>query len=393
MALPKGWKRLPLNDICELKPIVNPRKLPSKEFDYVDISSVSNETFSIGDTKRLLGSEAPSRARKPIFADDIIFSTTRPYLKSIARVPKELDGQVCSTGFCVLRPSAQVLSDWLFFNVISDDFIRQVTPKMRGGNYPAVSDSDVLESEIPLPPVEEQQRLVTRLTELMERVDEVAELRKEAMAEATALPVSTVEEAMSTSTGKEIRLGDICEIASTLVDPRESQYQELLHVGGANIVSGTGSLVELKTARDEGLISGKFLFSPSDVLYSKIRPYLRKVARPDFHGLCSADMYPLRIKDEKEADRGYLFYLLLSRKFTDYANQVSNRAGMPKVNREQLFAFEFRLPDLATQRGIVELADRCFSSACSLSEDIRARQSEVVSLKQAILRKAFAGEL
>lgn len=393
MALPVGWKRRPLNDICESKPLVNPRKSPSKEFDYVDIASVSNETFSIGETKRLLGSEAPSRARKPIFTGDVIFSTTRPYLKSIARVPKNLDGQVCSTGFCVLRSSPQVLSDWLFFNVISDDLIRQVTPKMRGGNYPAVSDSDVLESEIPLPPVEEQHRLVTRLKDLMERVDEVAELRKEVIAEANALPVSMIEEAMSTSTGREVRLGDICKIASALVDPRESQYQELLHVGGANILSGTGSLVELKTARDEGLISGKFLFSPSDVLYSKIRPYLRKVARPDFHGLCSADMYPLRVTDEGKVEQGYLFYLLLSRGFTDYANQVSNRAGMPKVNREQLFAFEFRLPDLATQREIVDLADRCFSSACSLSEDIRVRQGEVASLKQSILRRAFAGEL
>lgn len=393
MVLPTGWKRLPLQEICQSKPLVNPRKSPSKEFDYVDISSVSNATFSIGETKRLLGSEAPSRARKPIFAGDIIFSTTRPYLKSIAKVPENLDGQVCSTGFCVLRPSTRILSDWLFFSAISDELVGQVTPKMRGGNYPAVSDSDVLECEIPLPPIEEQRRLIARLKELMERVDEMAELRKEVIVEAAALPVSAIEEAMELSVGKKTLLGTICEIASTLVDPRESQYQELLHVGGANIVSGTGSLVDLKSASEENLVSGKFLFSPDDVLYSKIRPYLRKVARPDFHGLCSADMYPLRVKDPDQVHRGFLFFLLLSRRFTDYANQVSNRAGMPKVNREQLFAYEFELPSLEKQQDIVDLADRCFSSACTLSADLAVRQSEAASIKQAILRKAFAGEL
>lgn len=107
------------------------------------------------------------------------------------------------------------------------------------------------------------------------------------------------------------KLGEICEITSTLVDPRENQFLDLIHIGAGNIESMSGALIELKTAKDEGLISGKFLFDESMVLYSKIRPYLMKAARPDFHGLCSADIYPLKPLPGL-VTRDFLFHLLLS---------------------------------------------------------------------------------
>ena len=88
----------------------------------------------------------------------------------------------------------------------------------------------------------------------------------------------------------EKRFDEVCAITSTLVDPRKNEFLDLTHVGAGNIESKTGVFVDLKTAREERLISGKFLFDESMVLYSKIRPYLMKVARPDFEGLCSAAM-------------------------------------------------------------------------------------------------------
>jgi len=147
-------------------------------------------------------------------------------------------------------------------------------------------------------------------------------------------------------------LGEVCGIESALVDPREKGFRALLHVGGANIESTTGRLFNLQTAEQEELISGKYLFGERDVLYSKIRPYLRKVALPSFSGLCSADIYPLR-PVESRLHREFLFYLLLSLEFTEYANRVSNRAGMPKINREQLFAFRTVLPTPTEQARIV----------------------------------------
>lgn len=155
-------------------------------------------------------------------------------------------------------------------------------------------------------------------------------------------------------------LADICEIQSTLVDPRESHYLDLPHVGAGNIEPGTGRLQAIQSAREEELISGKFLFDDSVVLYSKIRPYLMKVARPDFSGLCSADIYPLVPKPGR-AEKDFLFYLLLTDSFTEYAIRGSARAGMPKVNRDHLFGYKTRTPPIEEQRRIVAILDDAFA--------------------------------
>lgn len=155
------------------------------------------------------------------------------------------------------------------------------------------------------------------------------------------------------------RLGEVCEISSILVEPRKPDFINLLHIGAGNMISGTGDLVDIKTAKEEGLKSGKFLFDRTMVLYSKIRPYLMKVARPEFDGLCSADVYPLS-PDTTQLDRDFLFYLLMSREFTEYAIEGSSRAGMPKVNRDHLFKFTTYIPPLSEQKRIVAILDEAF---------------------------------
>ena len=80
-------------------------------------------------------------------------------------------------------------------------------------------------------------------------------------------------------------LGQIVEVASGQVDPTEPPYCDMPHIGGENIESNTGNLQGVRTARELGLISGKYLFDGSHVLYSKIRPALNKVALPDFEGI------------------------------------------------------------------------------------------------------------
>ena len=186
---------------------------------------------------------------------------------------------------------------------------------------------------------------------------------------------------------EEKTLDDICEIKSILVDPTDAQYKDLLHVGGANIVSETGELIELKTAAEEELTSGKFTFNDKDVLYNKIRPYLIKVSRPDFSGLCSADMYPLTSK--KGMTRDYLYYILVSRDFTDYAIMNSARAGMPKLNRQALFAYKCMIPPLCEQQAIVYYLDSLKSKIARLQENYNKISRECDALKQAILRQVF----
>lgn len=146
-------------------------------------------------------------------------------------------------------------------------------------------------------------------------------------------------------------LGDVVEIRRGQVDPRAEPYASMVHVGPDNIEAGTGRLRAIQTARELGLISGKYPFDPGWVLYSKIRPYLRKAAQPDFAGICSADMYPVR-PSVRDLRQDFLFHYLLSDRFTRQATSHQARTGIPKINRLQLGQVPMILPDEASQRAI-----------------------------------------
>ena len=128
------------------------------------------------------------------------------------------------------------------------------------------------------------------------------------------------------------------------------------------------------------------------VLYSKIRPYLRKVARPDFAGLCSADIYPLSPLSDAIA-RDYLYYLLLSLGFTAYANQGSARAGMPKVNREHLFEYQLRLPSVEQQHRDTAALDALAEETAGIANVYEQKLGSIAALRQALLQQAFTGAL
>jgi len=83
-------------------------------------------------------------------------------------------------------------------------------------------------------------------------------------------------------------------VATGQVDPKVEPYRSMTLVAPDHIESNSGRLLKKETASDQRAISGKYLFVKGDIVYSKIRPYLRKAILADFDGLCSADMYPLK---------------------------------------------------------------------------------------------------
>ncbi len=155
--IPTEWDVVQLGDIALKTKNRDPRSTPDKQFRYIDVASVSNETYRIVNPQILRGRDAPSRARKVVKAGDTIFATVRPYLRNIAQVPEYLDDEICSTGFCIIRTNPEQLdADFLYYIAITEQFVSRIVAQQRGSSYPAVSDKVVLESPIPLPPLDEQ---------------------------------------------------------------------------------------------------------------------------------------------------------------------------------------------------------------------------------------------
>lgn len=173
--LPEGWDIKKLKDITKKVPTVKPESEPEQIFGYVDIGSINNETNQITDFKKILGEEAPSRARQSIQPNDILFSNVRTYLRNIALVPDDLDVQVCSTGFTVLRSDRSIEPKFLFYYTLTDGFINQVTPQQTGSQYPATTDRVVKDATITFPQLAEQQRIVARVEALLTQVNAARE--------------------------------------------------------------------------------------------------------------------------------------------------------------------------------------------------------------------------
>lgn len=415
--LPDGWEMVQLDNLCVKKTGKRkPADAPDQVFTYIDISSVDRITKRIVEPKELLGRNAPSRARQIVLEGDVIVSTTRPNLNSVAHVSSSLNNQICSTGFCVLRTLDDLDSNYLFYFTQTPDFVSNLTYLVQGAMYPAVSDKQVREQFIPIPSLPEQKRITAILDERMAAIDVARQSAEaqleaaEALAAAYLRDVFESEEAQGwpQTTNREdvhgvtdsnlpygwrlITFGDIAKITAKIVSPTLPEYCDLPHVSGVNIESGTGRLLNIRSAAEDGMTSGKYLFDPGDVLYSKLRPYLQKAAYVDFQGLCSADMYPIKV-DPDVLDARFTMWILLSKDFTSYADGESRRARMPKLNRKSLFAYKAPIPPLSQQRKIVNTLQQQFE-AIDNAQSILQEQLELINkLPAALLRQAFNGEL
>ena len=202
---------------------------------------------------------------------------------------------------------------------------------------------------IPVPPLSEQEHIVSELDLLSSIIEKKKAQLKEYDQLAQSIFYDMFGDPVTNEKGWKVKkLGEVVEITSRLINPNEIPFCNQLHVSPANIVSDTGEIKDCKLAKEENLISGKYEFAKGMVLYSKIRPNLNKVAIPSFDGVCSADMYPLAIKPI--ANNVYICKLLLSKNFLEYAIKHSGRARMPKLNREALFDYDLYLPPLYLQQ-------------------------------------------
>lgn len=293
---------------------------------------------------------------------------------------------------CGILPNKNFVPEFLFYLLLSrkEELIAQAA----GNAQPNISQQKIRDILVPIVPIPEQKRIVAILDDAFTGITTARAAAEQNRQNARALFESHLQAVFSQrgEGWEEKGFSDVCEISSALVDPRKDEFLDLRHVGGANIESKTGGLIELTTAREEGLISGKFVFDESMVLYSKIRPYLMKVARPDFRGLCSADIYPLSAK-KGQVDRDYLFHLLLSPDFTDYANAGSARAGMPKVNRDHLFAYRCYLPPVGKQTELAASLDTLHEETQRLEALYQRKLEALDELKRSLLHQAFSGNL
>lgn len=309
-------------------------------------------------------------------------------------VPESLEGAIVSSHYFLFQ-----IDDAKLDRTFLDYFIR--TPAFRdqveaqgSTNYAAIRPANVLSYEIPLPPLSEQRRIVARIEELAAQINEAGSLRQQAAEEAEALVLSVLHEhfVVRSKSWDAMLMTEAIVINDKQVDPTLPEFARLPHISGENIESKTCRLLPCRTAEADGVKSSNYLFSPGSILYSKIRPYLRKAAFVDFAGVCSADIYPLRVISPL-LEPHFVKWSLVAEPFTEFANRLSGRTRMPKLNRKQLFSFSLTYPPLSEQRRIVAELEALQAEVDRLKALQAETAAELDALLPAILDQAFKGEM
>ena len=217
-----------------------------------------------------------------------------------------------------------------------------------GATIPHIYFRDYKTEEFNLHNKTEQQEIISTL----KRVEAVISNRREQLAMLDELVKARFVEMFgdfkSNSKGWSIvKFDEFAQIDGNMTTDYE-KYADYPHIGIDSIEKETGTLKGYRTVKEDGVVSGKYFFTPQHIIYSKIRPNLNKVALPDFEGLCSADAYPI-LPNPKNCNRVFLALAMRSNYFLDYILQFSARTNLPKVNRKEIAGFSMPLPPLPLQ--------------------------------------------
>jgi type I restriction enzyme S subunit len=372
----------------------DPTASPEKLFRYIDISAIDKDAKRITIAPEILGAEAPSRARKAVRAGDVLVSTVRPNLNAVAVVPDELDGEIASTGFCVLRASPKLAEGkFIFYRCRTPEFVNSLVAQMRGANYPAVSDGVVKRADTPLPSPKEQRRIV----ELLEQADGLRRKRTEADRLANHIlpalfrkmfgdPVANDKGWPAAWFGEiaESRLGKMLDAKQQTGEHRRP-YLRNLNVQWARF--DLSSVLEMDFPPEQ---RNEFLLRQGDLLICEGGEVGRSAIWDEQIPECYFQKALHRVRPHtNKCVAEYLLYLLWALARRGGLIDLNSKATIPHLTGVQLAALQIPLPPVNLQRAFAGLVQR----ASAVTQKRLASGNKLEALFRTMLHRAFTGDL
>jgi type I restriction enzyme S subunit len=391
-----GWQTKTLGEVLQKTETVNPLQSPETEFDYIDVSSVSNATFQIETTQRLKGKNAPSRARKLVRENDVLFATVRPTLQRIAVVPEHLDKQVCSTGYFVLRAKPGIDHRFVFYSLFTEDFIAQMESLQKGASYPAVTDGDVKAQVIPVPPLPEQRRIVGILDEAFGGIATAKANAEKNLQNARALFESHLQ-SIFTQRGKgwvEKTIGETCVLRSGTTLPKELEkpsgevpYLKVADMNLAGNLNGVTCSTRYVTRRD---VNASNLLPVGTTIFPKRGGAILTNKKRLTTCVICADLNIMGVTPKQFLLPAFLFNYFLNLDL----REINNGSSIPQINNYGIEPLTIAFPhSMEEQQAIVDRLDSLATETQRLASIYRQKLAALEALKKSLLHQAFTGQL
>jgi type I restriction enzyme S subunit len=378
--IPTEWTKELLRTVCHKTEMWIPNKDKRDSFHYIDVSSVSNNTFTIKEASLVKADDAPGRARKIVKWQDTIFATIRPSLKRVAFISKEYDNQIASTAFCVVRPNQkQVAPLYVYFFLLSDLLNAEINGLQHGASYPAITDNDVLNQTIPLAQLAEQQKIAA----VLYKIQKAIEIQESIIEKTRELKNSTLHHVFTQGLrGEKKKATEIGPIPASWSVQRFEEFA-ILHRGydlpiqdrnsGSVPIVGSNGVVgyhDQSKVKGPGVVTGRSgSIGISYYVEDDYWPLNTGLYVEDFHG----------------NDPLYVHYFFQSFDFGQYAAGVS----VPTLNRNIVHATLISVPQIGEQKEIANI----LKTVDQKIEIHTAKKSTLQDLFKTMLNKLMTGEI
>lgn len=398
------WEEHELSEISEVR-AGSPAPQGDEYFDpdgipFVRVQDVGRygRTTCLKKTKDRINQHAIDTLH-PVFAKagTILFPKSGAAINTNSRAILGVDAYVVSHLAMITAKDDIVLPEWLYYWFCSFD----LASLSRTTSLPSVRLSDIKQLKIPFPEISEQHRIVARINDCMERVEEIELLHNSSKQDAVNLPKAFRYDLWQACIEQEklIPFSEVVESTKNgLYKPAKYHGDgivllRMFNINGASF--DTTKIVRMQVTEKE---SKDYNICNGDIIVSRVnsRELVGKscvVEGMNESAVFEAMLIRLRINENK-ADRNFLMWLANSPQFLhDLRGRAKHAIGQSSINQKDLLSSKIPLPPLKEQKKLVEKNENLVPYASSLLDEYLEKEKISRGLRESILHKAFAGEL
>ncbi len=389
--IPEDWKLKSLSEIC----YINPRKSEIKDLpDEEKVTFLSMD--SVNDDGKITKKEIKSlnevyNGYTYFKKNDVLFAKITPCMENGKGAIADIDTEIGfgSTEFHILRSNEDIIPEWIHCFLSLKSIRKIAEAKMTGSaGQKRVPNKFFDYIKIPLPPIEIQQKIVhildnaEKLKEWRLKADELTnEYLKSLFMDMFGDPRD------NSKSWDIVNFNKIAKIEKTSVNP-DKMVENSNYIGLEHIESETGCILNIMTVQDAGLKSNKYVFDEECVLYGKLRPYLNKVALPNFKGVSSTDILPIK-SIEGISNKYFIKFLLSHPYYIKKSTEMSTGANLPRISSKAIEKFKVYSPPLKLQNQFAEIV----KNVETLKNYQKQSKVQIDNLFNNLMQNAFKGEL